>query len=112
MQAGQESRTFDPLVAALVSDENYTVRGAAAVALSNLKDPRAISYLIKKRGIPLAEYTPLQIKSCVTGFGGANKNQMTSLIPRLVKIDKVIKYDDEFDAIAVAITHSVLGKKY
>jgi len=69
-----------------------------------------ISYLIKKRNIPLAEYTPLQIKSCVTGFGGANKNQITSLIPRLVKIDKTIKYDDEFDAIAVAITHSVLNK--
>ena len=50
-----------------------------------------ISYLIKKRNIPLAEYTPLQIKSCVTGFGGANKNQMISLSPKLRKIEKNIK---------------------
>ena len=60
------------------------------------------------RHIPIYEYTPGQIKVAVTGHGGSDKVQVTKMIPLLVKMpknsDKEKRYDDEYDAIAVALT--------
>jgi crossover junction endodeoxyribonuclease RuvC len=56
-------------------------------------------------GIPVSEYTPMQVKNATTGFGGADKKQIAKMLHILVKIDKKIKHDDEYDAIAVGITH-------
>ena len=55
--------------------------------------------------IPVAEYTPGQIKSAAAGHAQADKKQVAKMLHLLVKIDKKIKYDDEYDAIAVGITH-------
>ena len=55
--------------------------------------------------LPVSEYTPGQIKSATTGSGRADKKQITQMIHMLLKIDKAIKYDDEYDAIAVGVTH-------
>jgi len=54
--------------------------------------------------VPIAEYTPLEIKVACTGYGRADKKQMTSMLGRLVLIRKKIKFDDEYDAIAAALT--------
>ena len=54
--------------------------------------------------LPVFEYTPAQIKVAVTGYGKSDKSQVSFMIPKLVKVDKEIRYDDEFDAIAVALT--------
>jgi len=51
------------------------------------------------------EYTPLQIKVAVTGYGRSDKNSVIKMIPHLIEIKKDIKYDDEYDAIAVGLTH-------
>lgn len=56
-------------------------------------------------GLPTFEYTPSQVKSATTGFGKADKKQIISMLHMLVKIDKAVKHDDEYDAIAVGITH-------
>lgn len=56
-------------------------------------------------GLPVFEYTPGQIKSATTGSGRADKKQIASMLHLLLKIDKKIKHDDEYDAIAVGITH-------
>jgi Holliday junction resolvasome RuvABC endonuclease subunit len=40
----------------------------------------------------------------VTGYGKSDKAQIISMIPRLIRIDKEIKHDDEYDAIAVGLT--------
>lgn len=55
-------------------------------------------------GLTIHEYTPLEIKVAVTGYGKSDKKQVISMIPRLIKIDKKIAHDDEYDAIAVGIT--------
>lgn len=55
-------------------------------------------------GIPVFEYSPPTIKLAVTGHGASDKKQVMNMVPRLVKIEKEIKYDDEYDAIAVALT--------
>ncbi|MEK7610261.1 MAG: crossover junction endodeoxyribonuclease RuvC [Patescibacteria group bacterium] len=63
-----------------------------------------ICYLAGQHGLPIFEYTPLQIKLTVTGFGRADKRQVTGMVKRLVTINQPIKHDDEFDAIAIALT--------
>lgn len=56
-------------------------------------------------GLPSFEYTPGQVKSATTGSGNADKKQVASMLHILLKIEKVIQHDDEYDAIAVGITH-------
>jgi len=51
-----------------------------------------------------AEYTPAQIKNAVTGDGRADKKQIYSMVTKLVTIEKKIRLDDEYDAIAIGIT--------
>jgi len=64
-----------------------------------------VGYVAKKAGLAITEYTPLQIKMAVTGYGKATKNQVTDMIGKLVKLDKEIRLDDEYDAIGIALTH-------
>ncbi len=56
-------------------------------------------------GVAVSEYTPAQIKSAAGGWGGADKKQVITMLRMLMKIDKAIKHDDEYDAIAVGMTH-------
>jgi crossover junction endodeoxyribonuclease RuvC len=69
------------------------VRGALILTASNAS-------------VPIKEFTPKQVKIAVTGDGGASKNQVMQMLPRLISIDKEIQYDDEYDAIAVGLTAS------
>jgi crossover junction endodeoxyribonuclease RuvC len=57
------------------------------------------------RAVPVHEYSPAEIKSATAGWGGADKKQIATMIHALVKIEKPIKHDDEYDAIAVGVTH-------
>lgn len=54
--------------------------------------------------LEIFEYTPPEIKVAVTGYGKADKKMILDMIPRLIKIEKTIKSDDEMDAIAVGLT--------
>jgi crossover junction endodeoxyribonuclease RuvC len=65
----------------------------------------AILHTASSAGIPVFEYGPGQIKSATTGSGRADKKQIASMLHMLLKIGKTIKRDDEYDAIAVGITH-------
>ncbi len=64
----------------------------------------AIIYVSASAGLDILEYTPLQIKSAVTGYGKASKADVHTMVSRLITLPKDIKQDDEIDAIAVAIT--------
>lgn len=57
-------------------------------------------------GIPIYEYTPLQIKQAVTGYGRADKNQVQQMVKMFLGLQKVPKPDDTADALAVAICHA------
>lgn len=56
--------------------------------------------------IPVYEYTPLQVKTAVTGYGRALKPQVMEMTRRLLHLKEVPKPDDTADALALAITHS------
>jgi crossover junction endodeoxyribonuclease RuvC len=56
-------------------------------------------------GVPLHEYTPLQVKQSVVGYGRATKEQIQQLVKMLCGLDFIPQPDDAADAIAVAICH-------
>ncbi|MDE6034412.1 MAG: crossover junction endodeoxyribonuclease RuvC [Ruminococcus sp.] len=58
-----------------------------------------------KKGVPVAEYTPLQVKMSVTGYGKAEKHQMMEMTRNLLGLARIPKPDDTADALAVAICH-------
>ena len=59
-----------------------------------------------KYGIPIYEYTPLQIKQSVTGYGRAEKQQVISMVTTLLSLPAPPKPDDTADALAAAICHA------
>ena len=59
----------------------------------------------KKSGRPVYEYTPLQVKQAVTGYGKAVKKQVQEMTRILLHLEKVPKPDDTADALAMAIAH-------
>ena len=63
-------------------------------------------YLAAKYNLQVIEFNPLQVKMSVTGYGNADKKQVADMVKRLILIDpnKEIRFDDEYDAIAIAIT--------
>ncbi|MDD4699656.1 MAG: crossover junction endodeoxyribonuclease RuvC [Oscillospiraceae bacterium] len=71
----------------------------------------------QKMKVPVFEYTPLQVKQAVTGYGRAEKKQIMEMTRILLNLEKVPKPDDTADALAMAICHahsagSLLGKIY
>lgn len=60
----------------------------------------------KKSGVPVFEYTPLQVKQSVVGYGRAEKKQVMEMTKMLLGLAKVPKPDDTADALAVAICHA------
>jgi len=58
-----------------------------------------------KSGIKVFEYTPLQVKQAVVGYGRASKHQVQQMVKALLNLDELPSSDDEADAIAVAICH-------
>ncbi len=70
----------------------------------------AFLFLALKENLEILEFTPLQIKLAVTGNGRADKKAIYEILPKLIKIGKEIKLDDEYDAIACALTASAMRK--
>ena len=56
--------------------------------------------------IPMFEYTPLQVKQNITGYGRAQKPQMMEMVRRTLNLDAVVRPDDASDALALAICHA------
>lgn len=61
----------------------------------------------RQGGLTIYEYTPLQIKQALTGYGRADKKQIQEMVKAILKLKVVPKPDDCADALAAAITHSM-----
>lgn len=59
-----------------------------------------------ENSIELAEYTPLQVKMSVTGYGQAEKKQVQEMVKKILKLKTIPRPDDAADALAIAICHS------
>jgi crossover junction endodeoxyribonuclease RuvC len=60
---------------------------------------------LAEAGVPIVEYTPLEIKQAVAGYGGADKQQIQQMVRVLLQLEQVPQPDDAADALAVAICH-------
>jgi crossover junction endodeoxyribonuclease RuvC len=60
---------------------------------------------LAQAGLEVAEYTPLQVKSAVTGYGAAGKDQVQQMVRQLLNLAQIPTPDDAADALAVAICH-------
>lgn len=60
----------------------------------------------EKLGVPIYEYTPMQVKQAVVGFGKAEKKQVMLMTQRLLHMKQIPRPDDAADALAIAICHS------
>ncbi len=60
---------------------------------------------VENAGIPLYEYTPLQVKQSIVGYGRAEKIQVQNMTKMFLKLDKIPKPDDAADALALAVCH-------
>ena len=60
---------------------------------------------LSQGGVPLFEYTPMQVKQAVTGYGKARKHQVQEVTARLLSLPGIPKPDDAADALAMAICH-------
>lgn len=58
------------------------------------------------KGVPVSEYTPLQIKQALTGYGRADKSQIQEMVKIILKLKQIPKPDDCADALATALTHA------
>lgn len=70
-----------------------------------------------KLGVAISEYTPLQVKQAVVGYGKAEKHQVIAMVTSILKLKQVPKPDDTADAVAIAICHaqssgSAMGKYF
>lgn len=59
-----------------------------------------------QNGIPVYEYTPLQVKQAVVGYGRADKQQVQQMVKGLLRLEQIPKPDDTADALAIAICHA------
>lgn len=94
--------------------KEYTPEAIAIESLFFTNNQKTAMHVAEVRGVIMyeaidhhlqfAEYTPGQIKNAVTGDGRADKKQIFSMVTKLVKIDKKIAFDDEYDAVAIGIT--------
>jgi crossover junction endodeoxyribonuclease RuvC len=82
----------------------FTKNQKTAIQVSEFRG--VILLVLARHGIPVIEFTPLQIKQYITGYGGAQKSQMQRMVGTLLKVKKMIKPDDAADALAAAICGS------
>ena len=73
----------------------------------NVSMARGVAMLaVAERTENLYEYTPMQIKQAVTGYGGADKHQVQMMVKMMLNMKEIAKPDDAADAVAVALTHA------
>ncbi len=73
----------------------------------SVSQARGIILLVAaQQNIPVAEYTPLQVKMSATGYGKATKKQVQEMVKKILKLNTTPKPDDAADALAIAICHS------
>ena len=63
----------------------------------------------KLKGVKIAEYTPLQVKQAVVGYGRAEKKQVITMVTQLLNLPAPPKPDDTADALAIAVCHAHSG---
>lgn len=94
--------TYKPDVVAL---ENLFFNTNAKTALIVGQARGVVQLTVARRQIPIYEYTPLQVKMALTGYGRADKNQIQQMVKQIFGLRDILSPDDVADAAAIALTH-------
>lgn len=100
LQWQPETCAVEELFFATNAKTAITVGQARGVILLTLADA----------GLPIGEYTPLQVKQAIAGYGQADKKQMQEMVRMLLNLRTIPKPDDAADGLAIAITHLQMRK--
>ena len=74
-------------------------------------EARGVVILVaRQHKLPIYEYTPLQIKQTLTGYGRAKKKDMQEAVRQYLNMREIVKPDDAADALAAAITHALMAR--
>lgn len=101
----------DPKAAA-VEEVFYSTNVKTALKLAHVRGVALLA--ISEAGLEFGEYSPLEIKTSVVGYGRAEKHQVQVMVKSLLKLDQPIASEDACDALAVAVchaTHSAMRRK-
>lgn len=92
----------------LLSIENLFITKNQKTVMRVSEVRGAIIFIAKKLKVRVVEYSPLQVKNAIVGYGRGDKNQVAKMLHHLIVMPKVKKsiLDDEYDAIALALTAS------
>ena len=95
-------KEFQPDVAAL---ESLFFNTNAKTALIVGQARGVVQLALTQKNISIVEYTPLQVKMAITGYGRADKNQIQQMVKTILALPKILSPDDVADAAAIALTH-------
>lgn len=79
--------------------------GANATTAMAVGQARGVLILAAQAGVPVVEYTPLEVKSALAGFGRAPKAQMQRMVQALLALESLPRPDDAADGLALALAH-------
>ena len=99
-------RVMDKFKPDVLSIENLFITKNQKTAMRVAEVRGIIIYESIRRGMPIYEYSPMEIKTAITGDGSSDKSRMLKMIGLLVDLPQKKAVDDEYDAIAVALTCS------
>jgi crossover junction endodeoxyribonuclease RuvC len=89
--------------AVAIEEVFYSVNAKSALKLGQVRGVALLAAAM--RGLPVAEYAPLKIKSSVVGYGLAQKEQVQFMVARLLELSELPQPADAADALAIAICH-------
>lgn len=93
----------------VVSVEKLFFARNVTTAMSVAQARGVVLLVAQRHNLPIFEYTPMQIKQSLTGYGKADKKQMQEMVRLLLNLKEIPKPDDAADALAAALTHSAVG---
>lgn len=102
-------REYQP-VAAAVEQVFYSANVKTALKLAHVRGVALLA--IAEAGLEAGEYSPLEIKTSVVGYGRAEKSQVQLMIGSLLHLSESIESEDACDALAVAICHATRGANF
>ena len=89
---------------AAVEEVFHAVNAKTALKLAHVRGVALLT--IAEAGVVFAEYSPLEVKMSVVGYGRAEKNQVQMMVQSLLRLPEVIASEDASDALAIAICHA------
>ncbi len=100
---------IDQFKPSVVSIEKLYFTSNKTTAIKVAQARGVILLACQQKGIEVFEYTPLQVKTAVTGYGKAQKHQVMEMTRKLLRLKEIPKPDDTADALALAICHTQAG---